>query len=949
MKKIWLVIIALVIFAALCADNVAIARRTNQNTTSNRYEVIAWEEDFEDGATGWVSSDATIPPNNWHVYNQGGTQGNVWWMGDTALASGGNIGGYYDHQYLVLDTPSRPITAGNSNLSFKARWNIEAPGGEPAPYNGWDAANVRISTNDGQTWTPITGSPAYTFTSSYAFGFQHGEGPNIPGWGGVQTTWVNCTFNLATYVGQNVKIRFAFASDPAYATQDNPAMFGIMIDDISFGGYTNNGVNDGQMTWASLVPVGGNIWSIAQVADAPSPVHVMRNQNAQGTYNINMLNYLESPPIQLPTSGDIRADFMIKGSFDDPNTFPNVDYFGWEISINNGVSWFYMSNPYGSPTGTNYVYSDAPNLWSSMTESYALDGFISDYAGQTVKFRWMFRSDGDTPIGTGIAIDDVRVYNDIFIAPPEQLAAVVNGNTVILTWEAPGTGGGGDEGWIHYDSGSNYTSIGTNAAADFDVAAKWDAMGDYGIAPYVGMNITKIKIWPNQAACQYSARIWTGTTNTLAYDQPLTGLTQNSWNEIILTTPFTIPPATQIMAGYRCNTTTGYPAGCDAGPQINGYGNMIRFQGSWTTLTALAPTLTYNWNIQVYVQDATGREYVLGHVTENEQSATGFLADSGVYQSTQSRDVTAYRIYRNGVMIDQVAGTVLTYTDMNVPGGIQTYHVTAVYGSNESLPSNSVIAFIVPTGQVEMHHDDGGAEVGLTLGPLRQMAVRYQYGSQVKVRYAKVFVHTLNTASMIIRLYSADGTGGLPGTQLAQLQYPAVNIVEGWNYIPLPNEPAFQVTNGNFYLGILETANASAIGLDTNNTGNSYRKMSAAAAWEVIPNGELLIRAIVEPYVSNEEVITPGMVLSINNYPNPFNPVTNIAYSIPAPGHAVIQIYNIKGQVVRTLLNGNVAAGNHSMVFNGLDDNGNSIASGIYFYRISHNDQSITKKMILMK
>ncbi|MDP2173890.1 MAG: immune inhibitor A, partial [Candidatus Cloacimonadaceae bacterium] len=335
MKKSWLVILALMVVIAIFANSKTTLGASNSGSDRSRFEVVAWQENFESGATGWTHYDGALSPNNWHVYAAGGTQANVWWMGDPALAQGTNIGGYHDHQYLVLDTPAQTLSSANATLTFKLRYNMEAPGGEPAPYNGWDSANIRISTNNGATWTPISGTPTYTFTSSYAFGFEHGEGPNIPGWGGVLSAWTNATFNLSAYIGQSVKIRFAFASDPAYSTGDAPAMYGIMIDDIAFGGYSNNGVNDGQMTWTSLVPLGGDLWHIATDATAPSPPHIMKCQNAQGTYNMNMLNYLVSPPIQLPASGDIRVDFMIKGGFLDPNTFPNVDYFGWEISPNN--------------------------------------------------------------------------------------------------------------------------------------------------------------------------------------------------------------------------------------------------------------------------------------------------------------------------------------------------------------------------------------------------------------------------------------------------------------------------------------------------------------------------------------------------------------------------------------------------------------------------------------
>ena len=298
MKKHWLIILAVMLLTASLAYS---------------YEVVAYSEDFESGATGWTHYDGAVSPSMWHVYANGDAQGNVWWMGDPALASGTNIGGYYDGQYLVLDTPARTLSAANATLTFKLRYNVEATSGATAPYTGWDACNVRVSTDGGTTWTPISGTPAYNMTSSYAFGFQHNEGPNIPGWGGALNAWTNATFNLSAYVGQSVKIRFAFGSDPAYSTGDAPAMFGMMVDDIAFGGYTNNGTDDGQMTYASMVPLGGDLWNLVTEASAPSPTHVMKNQNASGSYNTNMMNYLVSPPITLPSDGPIGADFQLMG------------------------------------------------------------------------------------------------------------------------------------------------------------------------------------------------------------------------------------------------------------------------------------------------------------------------------------------------------------------------------------------------------------------------------------------------------------------------------------------------------------------------------------------------------------------------------------------------------------------------------------------------------------
>lgn len=911
---------------------------------AQRYEVVAYQEDFESGADGWIHYDGAESPNNWHVYDFGGAQANVWWMGDTDLAAGGNIGGYYNHQYLVLDTPAQTLTASNATLTFKMRLGLEEPGTSTTnpEYNGWDSANIRISTNGGTTWTVLTGgSPAYDFTSSYAFGSEHGEGVNVPAWGNVVTTWTPVTFNLSAYVGQSVKIRFAFASDPAYSTVQQPNMFGFMVDDIAFGGYTNNGVDDGQMTFASMVPLGGDFWHIATEATAPSPTHVMKNQNPQGSYNDNMLNYLVSPSITLPSSGNIWADFQIMGQFSDAGTFPDVDYWGWEISPDNGTLWNAMSNPYATPEGSNYVYSDAPTVWASMIESYSLDGNISDFAGQTVKFRWYFQSNASITQGPGIMIDDFKIYNDVIVAAPENLAATVDGNTVTLNWDEPGSGGGGgEEGWIHYDGEFSDNSVGTGEAADFDVAAKWSAMGDVNsIYPYVGMNITKIKFVPAEANCVYSMRVWSGSANTLVVDQPVTSPTIGSWNEIVLTTPYTIPAGAQIMVGYRNNTQTGYPAGTDAGPAIDGFGNMIRLGGSWSTL--LASDLDYNWNIRVYVADADGREYVLGELPQNDQIMSGTLSANTVRGTRAS----GYRVYRDAIMIDEVSPATLTYTDNNVEGGMHSYYVTAMYDANESPASNTEIVFVMPDMSGETYYDDGTAEQGLNVGSSRTMAVLHDwFNTPVTLKYAKVYVHEARPSSIIVRAH-AVGADGMPGDNLGQVQYPASSVVVGWNYIPFPAD--FVIEDGRFFLVIMETPNASSIGVDTGSVGQSYVNLSAG--WVPYETGEIMIRAIVYTGSDNEDGVAVAPRLAASNYPNPFNPTTTIAYSVPETGMTSVKVFNLKGQMINTLVNKEVAAGSQSITWNGKDASGNAVASGLYFVRVENSGKAVTRKMLLSK
>jgi len=102
--------------------------------------------------------------------------------------------------------------------------------------------------------------------------------------------------------------------------------------------------------------------------------------------------------------------------------------------------------------------------------------------------------------------------------------------------------------------------------------------------------------------------------------------------------------------------------------------------------------------------------------------------------------------------------------------------------------------------------------------------------------------------------------------------------------------------------------------------------------------------------VSNTDpVVTPAITMLKQNYPNPFNPETTINFNLPKGGFANLSVYNTKGQLVKTLVNGMTTVGDHKLVWNGKDNNGSSVASGLYFYKLTANGRTETRKMMLMK
>ena len=95
-----------------------------------------------------------------------------------------------------------------------------------------------------------------------------------------------------------------------------------------------------------------------------------------------------------------------------------------------------------------------------------------------------------------------------------------------------------------------------------------------------------------------------------------------------------------------------------------------------------------------------------------------------------------------------------------------------------------------------------------------------------------------------------------------------------------------------------------------------------------------------------------GIPLKYNlsqNYPNPFNPSTKISFDLIEGGKSTLIVYNLLGKKINTLMNASLNAGHHSIEWNGLDYNGQSVASGVYFYELRSGDFIAKKKMLLLR
>ncbi len=476
MRKYSYIFITSLVFTSLLFSNNKIIIRNNaaRNALTSTREIVdtVFVEDFESGLIEWSTIDVTDPGSFWNTseFNAYGGSGKSWRMADPEILPDG---GYLDGWYQVLDTPVISLpNSGSLNLSFIQYRAIEELG-TYGNFDGWDGLNVRIrnSDQDYEEATILTDcTPAYNSTSLYSFGYEHGEDPDgvpgIPGWGG-STDWTTTTITIPdSYLGEDVIISFAFASDPNTSTATNPEFTGVFIDNIDVAGvFTNNGNIETGFIGFSNTEVGGNLWHVFNDPSAPSPISAIGCFDpATSSYNPYMENYIEGPVINLPEESQLSFDMFVRAELDD-NSFPDCDYFSIEIRHYTGLgwsSWNSISNPMGNPNGINAVFTGSVNDWTLFSDSWSGYNDLSVLSGYVVKLRIGFHSNSNPPSTFGVQLDDIMITAVTYPgSPPENnTATLLEDRTVMLNWNEPYSPG--YEGFNIYHS--------TSSAGGYDLA-----------------------------------------------------------------------------------------------------------------------------------------------------------------------------------------------------------------------------------------------------------------------------------------------------------------------------------------------------------------------------------------------------------------------------------------------------------------------------------------------
>jgi Zn-dependent metalloprotease len=825
------------------------------------------------------------PPAHFHLdnWNAFGGSGKSWWMADTSL---GNAGGYADVWYEVLDTEPISLTGTGQTLNFFHRYAAEPPSSYQQ-YDGWDGMNVRISTDGGATWNVLADpTPTYTNSSLYSFGSTHGEGPGVPGWTGQLDNWTEVTFDLSSFAGQMVQLRFAFASDEyvSTVTAGDPDWFGWQIDDIvvsSSAGtlYTNDGVDMG-ITASNLVTettiIAGNYRLRESGRGAGIATFDVQNQTAYQLStdfvdaDSNFTDANDQAGVSTHWAAEATYDYYLtrhgRNSYDDAGArILSYAHYG-ENFVN--AFWGGTRMTFGDGDGTNYgplvsldvvghEFTHGVTEFSSgliyQGESGALNESFSDIFGALVEF-FIEGSNGDWLVGEDFALS----------APPFRSMEDPNSRNDPDTYSgnfwAPTGPNDPDNGGVHTNSGvQNYffylLSEGGSGVNDNGDAYSVTGIGIAEAAQIAYRNLT---VYLMPASDYPDARLASINSAIDLFGQGSNQVqaVTNAWYAVGVGAPF---------GAYALNATANK--------------------------SYLVPGLdTLFLTTKIFNPDSHNVEV------------------KAMIESFDLSILDTIPMFDDGFHHDSTAGDNLFGGSWTVPTGERLYKV---HISTSSLDS----------GYYNVLNDLARFT---TIGPL--VVDSYTFTSTVIPGAYSLGLNLRNNGSVTtaVNIQASVATSDTNVQGITGNPRSFGNIAAG--------QTAQSLGGYSFFIQNLPP------GIDASVKIFSDGYYLWSDSFSIVLTG-----------IAEHETNIPLEFALKQNYPNPFNPSTAIEFDLPEAAEVKLTIYNTLGQEVATLVSENLTPGEYNLQWNGKDALGNPLSSGVYFYRLTAGSFTQTRKMILMK
>ncbi|TFH65147.1 MAG: T9SS type A sorting domain-containing protein [Candidatus Zixiibacteriota bacterium] len=173
-----------------------------------------------------------------------------------------------------------------------------------------------------------------------------------------------------------------------------------------------------------------------------------------------------------------------------------------------------------------------------------------------------------------------------------------------------------------------------------------------------------------------------------------------------------------------------------------------------------------------------------------------------------------------------------------------------------------------------------------------------------------------------------------------------------WGAIETSPWLSMSATTGKSPSTVSFSVDITDLSAGTYNTQVEIKQVSLTTGMGITDDIDTIyVKLLVDPPtgVEDDQGAVPKSYSLKQNYPNPFNPETVIEYNLAASGHITLTVFNVIGQKVVDVVNGYESAGNKQAVWNGRDESGREVQSGVYFYRLTTDNFSMTRKMMLLK
>jgi len=915
----------------------------------------------------------------WHASGSdvsGSQDGSTYWCGDE------EVGGYLDSWVQFLDTPSFTVPSGGT-LTADMMWTIESDAGASVAgscTDGWDAANVRISSDGGETWALLHASGIgndYDFDCGYGWIWNDAEydtGGSLnhlaAGWGN-DKDWHNASFDLSAYTGQDVIVRFAFGSDPAYCTLDDSGITGFRVDNIMVNGTLDCSPEDDCDT-----SVSGAVWvdQFYDYGDADRPGYQAWEEYVPGmAFNGNVF-------MDISDFAGKDIIFKVQSRYDDNND----GGVGAGLFIDDIKIYKISGGNYPSPIGLTAEPGDSEAMlsWYDMNASgtgdFAYDdgtfsqndGIIvtggSAWAGErfdifgasTVNEVHIYNINADTTITIGVFGQLGTLFNsepmytvDLDLSSGWNYATDLNwemNNSFIIAHEFNGTFSVANDASGSSDNSMVMLNAGWDEWAEIATANAL-TQGEWGVRA----NITYAGAGVSYNLYRDGAVAASGITGNMHTD---TGLTNNTTYEYTLTATYSdgeeSGESNTVTVTPFANTVheEGYDDGSFEAEFNAGSGNFsaVRFSAG----SAGEDIVRFKW-----FQNGSGGAFYI-KVFEDDNGMPGAETYSSVQASGNldgwnDKDLSAQGLVVSG---DFWIGT-------------KEFSSSKSFGLDTSSDSGNSYQRVGSSGEWTAVSGNLGYHVYLDCGDNCDDEGCTNDAGDLNEDGTVNILDIVSLANYIL------GIGGISdcGMEGADMNgdgtvnildiVAVVNVILGGRTDDatsaevLKTDDAFLVTADGYIGGIQMTLvhdGYFSINLtDDALFANYHTEGNKTTLVVVVPeNDEIFSFAgdfeITEMIIANssaEVTVNTPMAFGLSAaYPNPFNPSTSINLHVPMESDVSVQVYNLSGRMISTLLSGVQAQGDYNLTWNAQEQ-----ASGMYLVRAETAGSVAVQKILLLK